>query len=222
MQLKRYDVLRVAEHFLYLDTSESRASELITAMKLQKLLYYAQGYSLALHGEPLFDEVIQAWPHGPVAPMVYRAYSTYGRQYIPPPSNYDPDILDNETLTLLGMVQEKYGPYGAWDLRQMTHKERPYTATAKNAIITTDLMHEYFSQELRPAARRGRLGEPVVVKETLDDEETMQTGEFTALEREQMINGAIATEALEGYTLPREIAERAFESALRKPLPNIG
>ena len=56
--------------------------ELITNLKLQKLLYYAQGCVMALTDEPLFDEDIQAWEHGPVVPEIYHKYKSYGKSGI--------------------------------------------------------------------------------------------------------------------------------------------
>lgn len=47
-------------------------------------------------------------------------------------------------------------------------------------------------------------------------------GEFTAAQRERLIMAAMDTQALEGVIVPPEIAVAAFESALRKPLPDIG
>ena len=66
----------VAEYLL----SKADATENdMTHMKLQKLLYYCQGFSLVLLGHPLFPEVIEAWLHGPVVPVVYQAFKHYGK-----------------------------------------------------------------------------------------------------------------------------------------------
>src|SRR5436305_3443094 len=46
----------------------------ITAMKLQKLVYYSQAWSLVWDEEPLFDERIEAWVNGPVVPDLYRRH----------------------------------------------------------------------------------------------------------------------------------------------------
>lgn len=49
-----------------------------------------------------------------------------------------------------------------------------------------------------------------------------QLPEFTAAERERVIASVIASQALAGITVPREVAEAAFDAALREPLPQIG
>ena len=48
-----------------------------------------------------------------------------------------------------------------------------------------------------------------------------QPEEFTPAQRERIVQAAIATEALSGFTLSREVALKALESALRKPLMNL-
>ena len=52
-------------------------NNLITNLKLNKLVFYAQVESLKKHGVPLFSDEIQAWEYGPVEPMVYRAFKKY-------------------------------------------------------------------------------------------------------------------------------------------------
>jgi uncharacterized phage-associated protein len=43
-------------------------------MKLQKLLYYCQGWHLAWDGEPLFGEEFEAWLSGPVCRELYELH----------------------------------------------------------------------------------------------------------------------------------------------------
>ena len=60
----------------------SYGEEFMTNMKLQKMLYYQQGFHLAYFGEPLFDEEIEAWMYGPVVPSVYDEYKSNGKNGI--------------------------------------------------------------------------------------------------------------------------------------------
>ena len=57
----------------------------VSHMQLQKLLYYTQGYSLGMSGRPVFDDVLEAWTHGPVVRSVYDVYRRYGAQPLPSP-----------------------------------------------------------------------------------------------------------------------------------------
>lgn len=56
----------VAKYFLA--QQDETAGDLISNLKLQKLIYYAQGFHLAISDRPLFPEPIKAWIHGPAVP----------------------------------------------------------------------------------------------------------------------------------------------------------
>ncbi len=72
----------VAKYFIA-RSDDSQSGELISNLKLQKLLYYAQGLHLALHDRPLFDASIVKWTHGPVVEDIYRRYKSHGSSGIP-------------------------------------------------------------------------------------------------------------------------------------------
>ena len=99
----------VAEYFLF--KSEPEEEDYISNLKLQKLLYYAQGFNLAINGEPLFMEPIEAWTHGPVVKALYHEYKDYGAQNINRPEKIDLDEYDEEAKALLDEVWEVYGQY---------------------------------------------------------------------------------------------------------------
>jgi hypothetical protein len=46
----------------------------MSAMKLQKLMYYSQAWTLAWTDRPLFEEEIEAWAKGPVVPELYNKH----------------------------------------------------------------------------------------------------------------------------------------------------
>lgn len=122
-------------------------------LKLQKLLYYAQGYALAILRRPLFGERIKAWAHGPVIPQVWKEYEGQGGRPLPQP---DLDLLavDPQVRAILERVYTDYGQYAAWALRNMTHEERPWAETPQNEEIDRGLMAEFFTERLRSAASR--------------------------------------------------------------------
>lgn len=129
--------------------------ELLTHLKLQKLLYYAQGVFLAYKGgEALFGEDIMAWEHGPVVPEVYQQYKSCGREGIEfNPTEDDREILrkvdqDEDVQNVLEMVFDHYGKYTAWHLREMTHSEKPWRTTTSNAVITKGKIQQYFEEEV--------------------------------------------------------------------------
>jgi len=71
--------LAVANYFIKkgIDTKKS-----VSPMKLQKLVYFAHGWRLALYNSPLIDEAIQAWQYGPVIPGIYHEFKHYGNRDI--------------------------------------------------------------------------------------------------------------------------------------------
>lgn len=131
----------------FLAAADLDAGDLMSHLKLQKLCYYAQGFSLAMRGEPLFRERIEAWQHGPVIPDLWREYRDHGSSAIPAPENVDLGIYDEDVKELLNEVYEVYGQYSAWKLRNMTHGEPPWRdawAKGPNTDISNDAMREYF------------------------------------------------------------------------------
>lgn len=75
MQKKGYDALEVSRHII---NYSNDAGYGITALELQKLLYFVQAYFLIKKGKPCFRDDIEAWDFGPVVPSVYREYKRYG------------------------------------------------------------------------------------------------------------------------------------------------
>jgi uncharacterized phage-associated protein len=135
----------VANYFL--KRQDSEAGDLMSNMKLQKLAYYAQGFHLALRGEPLFGEPIEAWEHGPVCVPLYHEYKKFGKGPIPVPSDADAlSVFQPETHKVLDMVQQYYGQFSAWKLRNLTHEEEPWLRAYQSAskVISQADMQVYF------------------------------------------------------------------------------
>src|SRR5690554_1871913 len=89
-----------ARYLLHLAKSEPE-TEAITHLRLQKLLYYVQGWSLASTDQPFFDEPIQAWPHGPVAVAAYQYFCKYSGQPIANSEASDPGSLTQQERDLI-------------------------------------------------------------------------------------------------------------------------
>lgn len=135
----------VAQYFLSKVNPEF--GDQISNLKLQKLVYYAQGFALAVLGQPLFDEPIEAWEHGPVVPELYHAYKQNGSEPVPPAEFPEAGtVFSPEQLDLLDQVNEVYGQFSAWKLRNMTHEEAPWLGAIDNlsTVITQESMTDYF------------------------------------------------------------------------------
>jgi len=118
--------------------------DVITNLKLQKLLYYAQGSSLALNNKKLFNEDIIAWQYGPVVPNVYDEFKTYGKGPIDIKDNSDYTEVDDETLEILDEVYRVFGQYSAIRLMELSHSETPWNITEINSIIDPEIIKKYF------------------------------------------------------------------------------
>ena len=131
------------------------SGDTVSPLKLQKLLYYCQAWHYTIFNEPLFDEGIQAWAHGPVVPSQYKRFAN-----IPRYANIDistielnvPNLCINSE-ELLEEVMDIYGEHTAYYLEQLTHRERPWVETrgdlpeyaASDSVISLDLMYEYYN-----------------------------------------------------------------------------
>lgn len=140
----------VANYILWLD-DRFEGSEGITPLKLQKLVYYCQGFHLAMFDGNLFEDEIQAWLHGPVVADLYHHFKSVGDDIVEPPKDINLELFTKEQLELLDEVIESYGQFSAWRLRNMTHEELPwkkaYEAGKNNPISTLD-MKSYFKTQL--------------------------------------------------------------------------
>lgn len=131
----------IAKYFVSLVDEE--AGDSISNLKLQKLLYYAQGAYLALHDEPLFPEPVKAWIHGPVVPQVYHEYKDFGAGAIAV-TKTDPYSYPVEVREVLDEVNSVYGQFTAGKLRSMTHNEPPWINTPQSQTIPHNAMKEFF------------------------------------------------------------------------------
>lgn len=143
----KYNAIDIANWFLNENRKQMNFedSEFITNLKLQKLLYYAQGCYLAKKDESLIKEDFLAWEHGPVIRKIYDKFRAYGANGIQYEEDYD-DNLDEDTKVLLKKVYNKFGQYTAWKLRDMTHQETPWKETARNHVIDTKVIQKYFKE----------------------------------------------------------------------------
>ncbi len=142
-QLSCYDIGRY-----FLAQIDEQAGDLISNMKLQKLVYYAQGVSLALHNRPLFSESLEAWTYGPVVPELFHIYKRYETGAIPPPHDMDFSLYDSETRELLDEVYAVFGQFSAWMLSNMTNDEPPYKNTPAGQKISSETLRDYFKTQV--------------------------------------------------------------------------
>jgi uncharacterized phage-associated protein len=137
--------------FLLVDSR--RKGELLTNLKLQKLLYYAQAWFLVLqNGRPIFSEDFEAWVHGPVLVSQYNRFKSYEWRPIDSRDVRPPGALPASLGKHLEEVIKVFGSETAVSLELMTHREPPWikargpiSPTAKSsAKISKQSMLEYY------------------------------------------------------------------------------
>ena len=96
----------------------------MSAMKLQKLVYYSQAWSLVWDGEPLFQDRIEAWRDGPVVRELWNVHR--GKFVLDAIDGGDADALGEEQRATVDQVLASYGKLDGATLSRMTHDERPW------------------------------------------------------------------------------------------------
>lgn len=143
-----YKALDIAKMLINKAASDD-GGDLLTNLKLQKLLYYEQGFHLAYFGTQLFEENIEAWQYGPVVPDVYNYFKKYGKNVIEP-EECGIQISDKEECALFDEVYSVYGKYSAFGLMNMTHSESPWASTHVGVgnEISLQKMTDFFKTRL--------------------------------------------------------------------------
>lgn len=122
----------------------------MSTMKLQKLCYYSQGWSLAWDGAPLFPEKIEAWANGPV---VYELFDAHRGQFsVSSWRQGNARALTQEQRETVDAVLDAYGDLTGRQLGEKTHGERPWLeargdlpdGVRSNAAVSLDVMQDYF------------------------------------------------------------------------------
>ena len=132
----------VANEFLKLAKNVNKS---LTQMQLQKLVYIANGWNLAINNAPLTEDSPCAWDYGPVYKDMWEALRIYGRDPISRPikvkdygfgilsENADDDvsgIFSKDESALIKKVFDVYGDFHAFQLSSMTHqKDTPWHKT---------------------------------------------------------------------------------------------
>lgn len=149
-----YEAETIANAFLRLGKEDGRG---ISNMKMQKLLYFAQGHAMSLLDSELISDNCQAWDYGPVFPHTYQFLKNYGAENITAeivdvedPHRFEPE-LDTKAEKLVRAVWNKYGKLSALRLSELSHVTNgPWAKTRRKhdgdyrAVIDKKLIKQYF------------------------------------------------------------------------------
>lgn len=125
----------------------------VSAMKLQKLMYYAQAWNLVWEEEPLFANDFQAWANGPVLPTLYARHRGMFKVDSALFADADSGNLTEAERGNVDKVLAFYGDKTAQWLSNLTHQENPWldargdlpAGASSEAVIPQAAIHEYYS-----------------------------------------------------------------------------
>ena len=135
----------------FIDLAQSDGVPL-TNMQLQKLVYIAHGWALALlGGGGLIYDPIEAWQWGPVIPSLYHNFSKYGAGEVDAPIPFvDEAKLSATEKALLDSVWRSYGRMSGFKLSTITHQENtPWSRTMKDSGLRSAIPDSYIRQHYR-------------------------------------------------------------------------
>ena len=139
-----YKALDIANKII--SKTDLEHGDTISNLKLQKMMYYQQGFHLAYFGTPLFDEDIVAWQYGPVVPSVYKEYKSFESNSIS--TSKEGISLSDDEEELFNNVYEEYNQFSAVALMKMTDEESPWKTTEINSVIRRDKMMAFFKTQI--------------------------------------------------------------------------
>jgi len=161
MPQQAYDAEEVANYFI--ERAQQEGARL-TPMKLLKLAYFAQGWHLAIEGEELIRDPVEAWDYGPVIPSLYHSVKRYGDRpiteklgesgWFSSPEEASPGGDTREVLDAVWDVYSKYEPQVLSDITHMPgtpwHQvnEKYDGNIPRHVDIPNDLIREYFEEKL--------------------------------------------------------------------------
>ncbi|OMP78984.1 Panacea domain-containing protein [[Flexibacter] sp. ATCC 35208] len=150
-----YDANAIANWFL--GRIDTNAGDTISHLKLQKLIYYAQAWHLAIYGKPLFKEKIESWPNGPVVASIYHRFKDIPRAAaIDSFKDWAKTDFSAEIEELLEEVYTIYGEHSAGYLQELTKRELPWKKARKgldmfekvDKAITHKDMIDYYKKRM--------------------------------------------------------------------------
>ena len=159
----RYDARTVA-NFLIQRTFDEK--KLFTPLQVIKIVYYCQGWSLAVLKRELFYQEIEAWKFGSVVPDVYHKLKHYVDQAVTDTIPGYPPVFDTNEEKIVNGVYRLYGDFGGVSLMRMTHAhDTPWyriwnnpSRTSDQEVIPIPMIQAHFEEKLRDSnAGRRRL-----------------------------------------------------------------
>lgn len=158
--MRPYDVNDIADYVI-LSLNGDEDYSLIN-LKLQKLMYYIQAWSLGINGKPMMNGKFEAWVHGPVCIELYNRFKETKSLYS---SITDEDVMNRspkdgfnpEDVEFIDYILENYARYSGSQIEAMTHSEDPWINARKgygpmercHVEITQEAMRDYYEKKYK-------------------------------------------------------------------------
>ncbi len=145
----------IAKYFLVKSRDDG---DLVSPLKIQKLVYYAYVWFLVNKNKKLFNEKIEAWPNGPVIPSLYKQLKRYGSSPInveeftkvKDENEYNnlTNLIPKNVRDLLDKVYSKYMTLTPFELVMLTHSEKPWKEARKGLLPTQKSNNEIQDKDI--------------------------------------------------------------------------
>ncbi len=155
---KPYDVNLIADYIIIRLNSDEKLN--LINLKLQKLLYYVQAWSLGINQERFLKCDFEAWAHGPVSRVLYDRFkctkNLYSFIYITDIIKEDPEtMILKEDIDFINFILDNYAGFSGAELESMTHEETPWIEARKgfapmqacNNVISETTMQNYYGKK---------------------------------------------------------------------------
>ena len=141
-----HDARALANEFIQRGSEQQRA---FTHLQIQKLIYYCQGWMLGIYGEPIIQQDIIAWKHGPVIRSVFDALNRHGATPVKPIRSVKRPEFTPQENWIIDQALEIYGGYSGIQLSTMTHTpgspwEQTTSEKGEGAVISNELLKSTF------------------------------------------------------------------------------
>lgn len=155
--MKPYDVNLVADYVILRLNSDEKVN--LINLKLQKLLYYLQAWSLGINQKPFLTCSFEAWVHGPVSRELYdrfkSSHSLYSFITVSDVVNENPETaIEQDDIEFINYILDNYAGYSGAEMESMTHKEAPWLEARRgyapmqscDNTISEETMQNYYGE----------------------------------------------------------------------------
>lgn len=138
----------VANEFIRIAQEQERW---LTNMQLQKLVFIANGYHLAIYDEPLYYHNSHAWQYGPVIPKLYKSLQKYGASFVQDYLEANDSVPeDSREARVIKAVFDNYGHYTGGQLSVLTHQQNTPWSEAwgkqQFSIINPEVIKKHYKE----------------------------------------------------------------------------